>query len=517
MSRQQRRAQQRKAVKSIKKTASVPTTATAMHGVQSFSFDDLNERQQKGCELWRRSQQQNGLVLFGNDDTLTVWFSQNDPNRAYHINRDLRNRRGTLVVSYSCDCPDSIKYGRIDCKHVFAEKLRRGEVVVSSPPRKKSGTAVKKATRRPARKRFAHDGRTLKTARKTASRKMPTRIPELALSLAQGFERLASGIVIPIRPQKYKGGRKGSPLSARAAALVLKVAAGLSASEMMPHFQRYVQERKLHLKGVPDENTFSDWMNDERLTPILKEMLRQSAFPFRRREVGAIIDSSKVSQLMTAHAKEVEYGNHDKRPNADWMKAHVVCGVETLVVMDVLFSGVLGGGTHDSNFLRPLVDAAVQNFPLEFVLADKAYLSEDVPQWLAERGIRAVIPIKKGWFRDERKLYNEALLNLVQWHDANNNRDFHEVYRLRSKIECLFSVLKRMAGGYCWSRGRKRTIRNANDPCVAWINETICKFIYVNLRTTVNLEEETGVTIDYTVSSRHFPEPDEPLLKKRAA
>ncbi len=520
MSRQQRRAQERKVVKSIEKPGGKKPSASRSLGApqtQNFSYGELSERQQNGYALWQRAQQQNGLVLFGDaDGALTVWFSQNDPNRAYHINRDLRNRRGTMVVSYACDCPDFVKHGRIDCKHVFAEKLRRGEVVVSSPPPRKNKT-TKKATRRPARKRFAHDGRPLKSARKTASRKMPTRIPELALSLAQGFERHASGILIPIRPQKYKGGRKGSPLSARATALVLKVAAGLSASEMMPHYERYMADGLLHIKGVPDENTLSDWMNDERVTPILNEMLRQSAFPFRRREIGAIIDSSKVSQLMTAHAKEVDYGNHDRRPNADWMKAHVICGVETLVVMGVRFSGVLGEGTHDSKFLRPLVQAAVGDFPLEFVLADKAYLSEDVPEWLADRGIRAVIPIKKGWFRDEKKLYNEALLNLVQWHDANNNRDFHEVYRLRSKIECLFSVLKRTADGYCWSRGRKRTVRNANEPCVAWINEVICKFIYVNLRMTVNLEEETGVKIDYLVPSRHFPEPNEPLLKKRAA
>ena len=50
------------------------------------------------------------------------------------------------------------------------------------------------------------------------------------------------------------------------------------------------------------------------------------------------------------------------------------------------------------------------------------------------------------------------------------------------------------------------------------MNELICKFIYVNLRFTVELKEETGVTIDYVAQSRHFPAPDEPLLKgKRAA
>ena len=102
--------------------------------------------------------------------------------------------------------------------------------------------------------------------------------------------------------------------------------------------------------------------------------------------------------------------------------------------------------------------------------------------------------------------------------DRNNNRDFHEVYRCRPKVETLFSLLKRLARGYCWSRGRKRK-PNAEQPCTAWINETLCKLIYLNLRTTVTGEEETGVQIDYCVPFRRFPSPSEPLLpaRKKAA
>ncbi len=73
---------------------------------------------------------------------------------------------------------------------------------------------------------------------------------------------------------------------------------------------------------------------------------------------------------MTAHQKEVEYGNHDKRPHADWMKCHALVGVETMVVMAVKFSGTLEKGTHDLNFLKPLIEDAIQTFPLEYLLAD---------------------------------------------------------------------------------------------------------------------------------------------------
>jgi len=66
-----------------------------------------------------------------------------------------------------------------------------------------------------------------------------------------------------------------------------------------------------------------------------------------------------------------------------------------------------------------------------------------------------------------------------EWHD-HRQADFHEVYRLRPKIESFFSMLKRAADGYCWSRGRPhkdadgRRIENGETPCTAWINEALC-------------------------------------------
>jgi len=155
--------------------------------------------------------------------------------------------------------------------------------------------------------------------------------------------------------------------------------------------------------------------------------------------------------------------------------------------------------------------ASPRSFPLEYLLGDKGYLSGPVLDWLWEYGLKAAIPVKKKWYRDERKEYSDAICNLVEWYDRNNNRDFHEIYRIRPKVETLFSLLKRLAKGYCWSRGRKANL-NSEKPCTAWINEVICKLIYLNLRTTVTAEEETGVQIDYCVPFRRFPPPKEPLL-----
>lgn len=173
--------------------------------------------------------------------------------------------------------------------------------------------------------------------------------------------------------------------------------------------------------------------------------------------------------------------------------------------MSARFSGSRGEGTSDPAFLVPLVSDALAVFSLKYVLGDKAYLSEKILGWLWERSIRAVIPLKKRTDPLSWNEHPEAAAQLAKWYD-DDQLSFHEVYRLRPKVESLFSAMKRVTSDYCWSRGRQHAdVKNADEPCVAWVNETLCKLIYMNLRTTVFYEALTSCTIDYRHPERCFP------------
>jgi Transposase DDE domain len=156
-----------------------------------------------------------------------------------------------------------------------------------------------------------------------------------------------------------------------------------------------------------------------------------------------------MSQMRTAHARYVEYGD-DVRANADWMKVHLLVGVETLVVMAAAFSGSRGENTHDSKFVIRLVEHALKTFSLTHLLGDKAYLSEDILGWLWTKSIKAVIPVKKQWDATTKKAFYVPALQLVEWFDKNQPA-FHEIYRLRPKIEAFFSAMKRVTSNFCWS------------------------------------------------------------------
>ena len=296
----------------------------------------------------------------------------------------------------------------------------------------------------------------------------------------------------------------------RARALVFKIAFGKSNDEMLSVYRNLIDTGVLRLRKVPHQNTLCRWMNDERLTPILEKMLALTAKVFRAVECAGIVDSSKMSQMRSAHSRWVEYGD-DQRDGADWMKMHALVGVETLVCMAVMFSGSRGAGTHDINFILPLIEKVRGKFNLRYVLADKAYLSENVVGRLWQMGMQAVIPIKKRWDGESMKHFYEPFQYLVRWYD-DRQADFHNAYRLRPKIEGYFSLVKRVSSGFCWSRGRPRKGAdgklhfggNADGPCVAWQNETLCKLIYVNLRLIVQYEIATGYRMNFQTDT-FFP------------
>lgn len=151
--------------------------------------------------------------------------------------------------------------------------------------------------------------------------------------------------------------------------------------------------------------------------------------------------------MRTAHSRWIEYGD-DTRDGADWMKAHALVGAETMVVMGVEFTGSRGKGTHDSHFILPLVRAALETFPLVYVLGDKAYLAEAVLGELWKPGIKAVIPVKKSWDHLTKSLYYEACEHLAQWCDQRQ-AEFHELHRLRVKVEVLSDRSVPLRGRQC--------------------------------------------------------------------
>jgi hypothetical protein len=162
------------------------TTAKTNVEPQQFNADDLDDRKIRGIQRFKAAERSNGNAILLNDTT-TLWMSSRG-NRAWKVKREQKNQRGKLTISYECTCGDWDKNGRIDCQHVFAERLRRGEaVVVGTVEPRRVRRAV--TSRRPARKRIAASGLAMSTVQRHARVQLSARIPELLRDLARAMER----------------------------------------------------------------------------------------------------------------------------------------------------------------------------------------------------------------------------------------------------------------------------------------------------------------------------------------
>lgn len=514
MPRQQRRADERAAAKAKKKVVNAPPSAAAAPptggAVRRLKAEDLADRYVRGHAL--------ALDLVAGHARRIADDAKNKPNAeaftyivatkkrktVHDVVRYDTNDGGKMVVTYKCDCTDFDKMGRDVCMHVVCEQILRGELVIVGKVSSRRIVSAK-ARRRPKRRRLAENGKSVEATQSEARIEFADNLPRLLGSLRRAYEN-----EFPADAERKQGGQM-TPDIERALTLLYKIAHGKSYEEMQSVYASLIEAGHLRLKRVPCMNTLSDWLNDHALTEVLKRLLKMTAYPFRRREIGAIIDSSKISQMRTAHALGIQYLG-DVRDGVHWMRCHALVGVETLICMAVEFSGNRGDASADINFVEPLVEEAIKQFHLQYLLGDKAYFAKAVFNWLWTKGIKAVVPTKKKVHKPTRTLIYDAYTEAVIWFDEFR-RAFDEVYRLRPKIEAFFSALKRAAQDFCWSRGRYPEDADPNHPCVAWKNEALCKFLFLNFRTTNSLEHETGVQIDYTIPERCFPPPTVPLLQ----
>ena len=470
----------------------------------AFNLEDLDTRQSRGYEMFRLLGQGSSKTPLRReiDDHSCLYTPTNEKGSIYIVTRKTENRGGTMTIEYACSCLDFKKNLRNGCKHTFCERLARGEATTfGDPPARQPRLS---AVRNPPRKRIGSNGLSTRSNQRHARRKMPTRVPEMldAMRIAavrrardaneiHGNDRLIA--------LKSRGGQL-TPNTTRATTLILKVSNGLSSDEMHERYQGYINRGVLPLRKPPHPNTISAWMNDKHLEPLLMELFHETTLVYRAQETVGIIDSTKLSDEETSTYRGMQYRGDD-RPDARWMKMHALSGLESNAILAFEFSHEKA---NDILYYEKLVSTAMRTFSLKYVLADRAYLSERTLGWSKEQfGIEAIIPIKKRWNADTKNGYHEVCRAAIDRYD-NKRKKFDEIYCFRSKIEAVFSVIKRMFYGYVWSKGRAND--GARDGlCQAWRNETICKIIAYNLRCAVIQESDKGIETNFLMHDRFFP------------
>jgi transposase len=380
------------------------------------------------------------------------------------------NYRVILTPAVSCTCED-FQLTNKPCKHVIAARLVRERTGVEAAPPIDTNSIPKRPTYRQVWP--AYNG--AQTNEK------------------DHFQDLLADLCVAIPEPERKGGSKGGrppvPLGEAIFTCLFKVYSTFSARR----FQSDLREahRRGHVQSEPCVDIAWKYLRKEAVTPILHDLIVRSSLPLRSVEVDFAIDSSGFSTNKFTRWFDEKYGV--TRQKAEWVKAHLTCGVKTNVVTAVVIGDKNLG---DCPQLPALTNKTAENFTIREMSADKAYLSADNLQLIDARGGVPYIPFKS----------NSVLGNTPLWdkmfHYFNLNREeFLAHYHKRSTVESVFSAIKRKLGD---------AVRSRTDTSMK--NEALAKIVCHNLMCCIQEWYELGIDpTDWGMPARKSDEPTEPV------
>jgi transposase len=188
-------------------------------------------------------------------------------------------------------------------------------------------------------------------------------------------------------------------------------------------------------------NTVLKVIEDERLTPVLHDLIAASAAPLKSVKTTFAVDSTGFGTQCFYRHYSAKYG-HDQY-NRDWLKLHAMIGTKTNVIAA---ARVTDRFHHDSPELRPLVETGAQTFTIGAVVADKGYCGRENVELVASIGAQPYIALRNNASETNRRLPKAPAWEKL-FHLYNYRRDeFLMHYHARSNAESTFSSMKRVFG-----------------------------------------------------------------------
>ncbi len=303
-----------------------------------------------------------------------------------------------------------------------------------------------------------------------------------AYNAAQGEEKrrfvelladLCSTIAQPPRPPG--AGRPRLPLSDMVFASAFKVYVGFSS-------RRFTSDlREAYTAGLIDSrphfNSVSNYLAKPELTDILKELITASSLPLKAIETEFAVDSSGFSTCRYVRWFNKKYGR--ETDNREWVKVHLMCGVNTKIVTAVDISG---WAANDTNYFVPLVERTAAHFGVREVSADKAYLSRKNLNAVESVGGMPFVPFKSNTLEPTEAGALARMYHLFMY----RREEYMQHYHKRSNIETAYSMIKGKFGS---------SLRSKSD--TGQINEALCKVLAHNICVLVQAMHNIGTETNF--------------------
>ncbi len=232
------------------------------------------------------------------------------------------------------------------------------------------------------------------------------------------------------------------------------------------------------IEDVPSFNMVNKLLNREDLNFILNRLLIMSALPLKSVETSFAPDSSGFrTTAFNEYCKE----KHHTNAHHQWIKAHVLVGVKTNIVVSARITGENGA---DCPQFKPLVSDAYENgFEIKEIPADMGYSSKDNYEFAQSIGATAYIPFKSNTSGKQR---GSQIWGKMFHYFQFNKEEFMQHYHARSNVESTFSMIKAKFGDKLKSK-----------KWVAQQNEMLCKLIAHNIVVVIHEMGEMRIKPDF--------------------
>ena len=352
----------------------------------------------------------------------------------------------------TCTCPD-YELRKCKCKHVFAV-----EFVVTKEVDNEGNVTI------------------TQTIRKTYSQNW-SEYDKASINQKTLFMKLLKDITGNLN-QEYKFGRPTLPLSDMVYSSVMKVFTTFSLRRFMSDMQ--IAKEKGYVNVTPCYASVGHFMQKKEITPLLVKMVTLTSLPLRTIEKDFAIDSTGFGTSIFQRWYSFKHGKEIS--SRRWVKCHFITGVKTNIIPSVKITSEFD---NDSPELRELVKTTSENFEMEEVSADKAYLSRDNMNLIEEAGATPFIPFKSN---STAKPKSSAIWKKMFYLFQLNNERFLEHYHKRSNAEASVMMVKTKFGGSVRSK-----------TWTAQINEVLCKVICHNICVVIQEMHELGINPNFCV------------------
>jgi len=401
----------------------------------------MDARQERGVQLAQR-----GHILKQTDG----WKVLSQTGNGHYFVR--------LDDTPSCTCPD-FELRQQKCKHIYAVEC----LFVWNTITEGGTTTVTKT----------------KTVRVTYKQNWPVYNRAQTEEKAR-FIPLLEALCDVIEQPPQAMGRPRLPLSAMVFSCIYKVYEGFSSRRFMSDL-REAQTHE-HIYTAAHFNSVSRYLANPALTDLLSQLVTVSSLPLKGIEHNFATDSSGFSTCRFVRWFNKKYGR--EIDNREWVKCHVMCGVDTKIITSVEMSG---WAANDTTYFVPLLERTKQYFAVKEVSADKAYLSHKNLKATAKANAVPYIPFKINTAVPK----GNSIWAEMYYHFMSNREDFLAHYHKRSNVETAFSMIKAKFGDSVRSKSH-----------IGQLNEVLCKVLCHNICVVIQGIYEFGIAPTFGAETR---------------